>query len=161
MLAQDSQWRRLLAKSGELDRAIRLLYRSRVRLLAATGWQLSGLIAGTLETWLALRWLGHPVSLANALVLESVAQAVRSVMFFVPAGMGVQEAGLIVLGALLGISGPAAVALSLAKRAREIVFGLPALVGWQSFESWHARALAAQARAALRDPGGRVAPNRH
>ena len=50
-------------------------------------------------------------------------------MFIVPAGMGVQEAGLIAFGALLGVSGPAAVALSLAKRMREILFGLPALLG--------------------------------
>jgi putative membrane protein len=143
MFAEDSQWRRLLTQSGELDRAIRLLYQSRVRLLAATGWQLSGYIAGTLETWLALRWLAHPISLANALALESVAQAVRSFMFIVPGGLGVQEAGLIALGALLGVSGQAAVALSLAKRAREIVFGLPAMLGWQWFESRHARASAA------------------
>ena len=120
-----------------------LLYQSRARLLAATAWQLSGYVVATLETWLALRWLGHPVTLGNALALESVAQAVRNFVFVVPAGIGVQEAGLIALGALLGVSGPAAVALSLAKRLREILFGLPALLGWEWFEVWHARALAA------------------
>ena len=64
-------------------------------------------------------------------------------MFIVPASMGVQEAGLIALGALLGVSGPAAVALSLAKRLREIVFGLPVLIGWQWYEGRRRRALAA------------------
>jgi putative membrane protein len=143
MFAEDSQWRQRLSKSGELDDAVRLLYRSPARLLATSGWQLSGLIAGTLETWLALRWLAHPITLGNALALESVVQAVRSFMFVVPATMGVQEAGLIALGALLGVSGPAAVALSLAKRLREIVFGLPVLLGWQWYEARRARALAA------------------
>lgn len=142
MFVEDSQWRRLLTQSGELDRAIRLLYQSRARLLAATGWQLSGYIAGTLETWLVLRWLAQPISLANALALESVAQGVRSLMFLVPAGLGVQEAGLIALGTLLGVSGQAAVALSLAKRAREIGFGLLSMLGWQWFESRYARAQA-------------------
>jgi len=91
---------------GELDDAVRLLYRSPVRLLAATGWQLSGLIAGTLETWLALPLACSSITLANALALESVVQAVRSFMFVVPASMGVQEAGLIALGALLGRQRP-------------------------------------------------------
>jgi putative membrane protein len=154
MFAEDSQWRRRLSKSGAIDDAVRLLYRSPARLLGASGWQLSGLIAGTLETWLALRWLAHPITLGNALALESVVQAVRSFMFVVPASMGVQEAGLIALGALLGVSGPAAVALSLVKRLREIVFGLPVLLGWQWYEGRRARALAAtqatSAQSALR-----------
>jgi putative membrane protein len=154
MFAEDSQWRRRLSKSGELDDAVRLLYRSPARLLAACGWQLSGLIAGTLETWLALRWLAHPITLANALALESVVQALRSFMFVVPATMGVQEAGLIALGALLGVSGPAAVALSLTKRLREIVFGLPVLLGWQWYEARRARALAAT-RATIADSAER------
>jgi putative membrane protein len=154
LFAEDSPWRRRLSRSGELDHAVRLLYRSPARLLAATGWQLSGLIAGTLETWLALRWLTHPITLANALALESVVQAVRSFMFIVPASMGVQEAGLIALGALLGVSGPAAVALSLAKRLREIVFGLPVLLGWQWYEGRRRRAPAA-AQATMADAAQR------
>jgi len=141
LLAEDSHWRPLLAQSGNLDEAIRALYHSHGRLLAATGWQLVGYVTATLETWLVMRWLGRPVTLGNALALESVAQAVRNFVFIVPAGMGVQEAGLIALGALLGISGPAALALSLAKRMREILFGLPALLGWQWFEARHALVL--------------------
>ncbi len=156
LLAEDSQWRPLLAQSGDLDQAIRLLYQSRARLLAAAGWQLSGYVVATLETWLALRWLGHPVTLGNALALESVAQAVRNFVFVVPAGMGVQEAGLIAFGAMLGISGPAAVALSLAKRLREILFGLPALLGWHWFEGRHARALAAAPATEAESQGQRL-----
>jgi uncharacterized membrane protein YbhN (UPF0104 family) len=89
------------------------------------------LIAGSSETWLALRWLGHPSSLAAALALESLTLAARSLIFVAPAGLGVQEAGLIGVGHVLGITSDVAIALSLAKRMREIVFGLPALVAWQ------------------------------
>jgi hypothetical protein len=45
---------------------------------------------------------------------------------------------LIGVGHLLGISSDVAIALSLAKRMREIVFGLPALAAWQ----WMTRAKA-------------------
>ncbi len=137
LLSHDSRWRPLLARSADIDQAIRQLYRSRARLLACALWQLAGFILATLETWLALRWLGSPVSLPHALALESLTQAVRNFVFVVPAGMGVQEAGLIACGALLGVSGPAAIALSLAKRLREVLFGLPALIGWQWFETQH------------------------
>jgi putative membrane protein len=142
LLSQDSQLRPLLAQSSELDQAIRQLCRSRWRLLRATGWQLAGFVLATSETWLALRWLGSPVTLSNALALEALTQAVRNFVFVVPAGMGVQEAGLMAFGALLGVGGPAAIALSLAKRLREILFGLPALLGWHWLEGRHARARA-------------------
>ena len=100
-------------------------------LARAVVWQLAGLIVGCSETWVALRWLGHPLSPAAAMVLESVTQAARSLIFVAPAGLGVQEAGLIGVGQVLGLGSDVAMALSLAKRMREILFGLPALAAWQ------------------------------
>jgi uncharacterized membrane protein YbhN (UPF0104 family) len=75
--------------------------------------------------------LGYPVSVAAAVALESFSLAARSLIFFVPSGLGVQEAGLIGIGHVVGISSDVAIALSLAKRMREILFGLPALAVWQ------------------------------
>lgn len=114
-----------------LDHAIRQLASAHRRLAVGTGWQLAGLLAGSSETWLALRWLGHPVGVPAALALESFTLAARSLIFFAPAGLGVQEAGLIGVGHLLGLGSDVAIALSLAKRMREILFGLPALAIWQ------------------------------
>jgi putative membrane protein len=119
---------------GLLDAAIRSLMTDPRRLITATVWQLLGLLAGCAETWLVLRWLGHPVSTPAAIALESLTQAARSIFFLVPAGLGVQEAGLIGLGNLLGIDADVAISLSLAKRLREILFGLPALGLWQWLE---------------------------
>jgi putative membrane protein len=117
-----------------LDTAIRILMRDPGRLLTATIWQILGLLAGSIETWLVLRWLGHPVSAPAAIALESLTQAARSIFFLVPAGLGVQEAGLVGLGSLLGIDADVAISLSLAKRLREILFGLPALGVWHWLE---------------------------
>ena len=58
-------------------------------------------------------------------------QAIRHFIFVVPAGVGVQEAGLVGFGYLLGVGNDASIALSLAKRMREVLFGVPALVYWQ------------------------------
>jgi hypothetical protein len=52
-------------------------------------------------------------------------------LFIVPAGLGVQEVGLIAVGHVLGIGSDVAIALSLAKRMTRIVFGVPALLAWQ------------------------------
>jgi putative membrane protein len=123
-----------LWQGARLDAAIRGLFAAHGRLARALGWQFAGLIVGCTETWLALRWLGHPVGFAAALVLESLTQAARHLFFLVPAGLGVQEAGLIGVGHLLGIGRDVATALSLAKRMREILFGLPALAAWQWIE---------------------------
>jgi putative membrane protein len=126
----------LLSRSADLDAAIRSLYARRRRLALTIAWQVSGLLVGTLETWLALRWLGHPQGIEGAVALESLTQAVRNFIFLVPAGLGVQEASLVGLGALLGVTPDVAITLSLVKRMREIVFGLPALLSWEWVEGW-------------------------
>jgi putative membrane protein len=119
---------------ARVDAAVRETLGARTRLSRALGWQIAALIAGCSETWLALRWLGHPVGFSDALVLESLTQAARSLFFMVPAALGVQEAGLIGAGLLLGLGSDVALALSLAKRMREVLFGLPSLLAWQWIE---------------------------
>jgi putative membrane protein len=121
----------VLSRLTHLDTAIRELTSARGRLARTVLWQLAGLIAGSTETWLALRWLGHPLNFEAALALESITLAARSLVFIAPAGLGVQEAGLIGIGHVLGLGSDVAIALSLAKRMREILFGLPALAAWQ------------------------------
>jgi putative membrane protein len=130
MLDSNAERFGVLSKLAQLDTAIRRLASARKRLALATVWQLAGLIAGCSETWLALRWLGHPLSLAATLALESLTLAARSLIFVAPAGLGVQEASLVGVGHMLGLGSDAAIALSLAKRMREILFGLPALAVW-------------------------------
>ncbi|HEY6515600.1 MAG TPA: lysylphosphatidylglycerol synthase domain-containing protein [Steroidobacteraceae bacterium] len=124
----------LAGQSANLDAAIRELCSDRPRLLAAVAWQVTSMVSGSLETWFALRWLGHPMPFGAAVALESLTMTVRNFVFLVPAGLGVQEASLVGFGALLGINGDLALALSLAKRMREILFGTPALLSWYWME---------------------------
>ncbi len=131
MLDLPAHLRGLLDQAAALDASLRSLLGHGAALLATLGWQLAGFVAGTTETWLALRWLQHPVGFGTALALESLTQAIRHFVFIVPAGLGIQEAGLVGFGYLLGLGNDASIALSLAKRMREILFGVPALVYWQ------------------------------
>ena len=112
---------------GELMR----LQRDTQALLAAGALHLAAWVSGVAETWLALWAMGHGDSLAAAFVIESLGMAARSAGFAVPGALGVQEGGFVLVAALYGIPADAAVALSMVKRAREILVGVPGLIMWQ------------------------------
>ncbi|TAM99768.1 MAG: hypothetical protein EPN40_04865 [Rhodanobacteraceae bacterium] len=114
-----------------LDLEIRALYARPWHLLAAGAWQLFGMIVGSFENWLILWLLGHPVGVADAVALEALTQTLRHVFFVVPAALGIQEGGLVLLGDIIGLPADISVALSLVKRMREVAFGVPALISWQ------------------------------
>jgi len=114
-----------------LDAAIHAMYRNRKRLAVASAWRLCGWIIGAGEVWLAMIFLKLPVTPAQALLLESLGQAARAAGFLIPASLGVQEGGFLLLGTALGIPPHTSLALSLAKRVRELLLGLPGLALWQ------------------------------
>jgi putative membrane protein len=116
---------------AKLDAEIHGLFAQPLRLLHALAWQFSGYLIGSFETWFALQLLGHRVSPGTALAIEALTQAARHATFFVPGGLGVQEASVMLFGYLAGISGDTALSLALVKRIREILFGVPALLAWQ------------------------------
>lgn len=122
----------LALDADALDSEVHALHREHGRLLVSWGWHLASWLAGAGEVWLALYFLGHPVDVWTALLLESLGQAVRAAAFAVPGALGVQEGGFVVLGAALGIGPETCLALSIAKRAREILLGVPGLVAWQT-----------------------------
>jgi putative membrane protein len=117
-----------------IDAAVVRLFRQRGRLARAGAWSLLAYVLGTFETWYALALLGHPVDLQAALAIEALTQAVRHAGFLVPAGLGVQEAAVLLFGQLAGVGGDVALSLALVKRIREVVTGVPALLSWHWFE---------------------------
>lgn len=99
-------------------------------LLHLAAWSL-----GALEIWIALTCIGIEISWAEAVMLESLAQAIKAAAFPVPAGLGVQEGGFVLVGGLFGIEADVAIALSLVKRVPDVVLGIPALLYWQTLEA--------------------------
>ena len=120
--------------AASLDEELRASLRRGWALTRAGALQLAAFVSGAFEVWFALRLFGHPVGIEVALVLESMTQAVRHLAFVVPAALGVQEAGLMVFGHAFGISSELALAVSMAKRLRELLCGLPPLLSWQWLE---------------------------
>ncbi len=133
-LGDSSDWNSLVQGGDTLDRTIRTLYARRRGVVGCCAWTIASLVIGSGEIWLALWILDLPDSFLNALILQSMVLTIRSAAFPVPAGLGVQEGGYLVVGNLLGISGEGAFALALVARAREIGLGIPGLISWQVIE---------------------------
>lgn len=125
---------RIAGSAPAVDEATRAIYRNRQILWPALAWRLIGWVAGTGEIWLLMYFLGKPVSLSEALILESLGAGVRAAAFLIPGAIGVLEGSYMVFGALFGIAPVDSLVLALGKRVREIVLGVPGLVSWQIAE---------------------------
>jgi putative membrane protein len=123
--------RRLGIPARDLDARIKTILRQGKELLASGVLQLVAMVSGVFEGWFALRLFGHPLDLRSSFIVESLTQAARHAAFFIPGALGVQEGVLVALGASMGLSSELALAVSLVKRARELAWGIPALVSWQ------------------------------
>ncbi len=139
-LSDNGAVRALAGKVTSLDQAVLALHRRRWEVLNAFVLKLGGWMARTGETYLALHFLGFPIGVEEAIIIESLISAVRSAAFAVPGAFGVQEGGILLLGAMLGIPPGTSLALALVKRVREVVVGVPAIIGWSLFETrWFRR----------------------
>ena len=126
--------RRLAAALQGLGAALGLLASSRTALAMSLALHVTSFLAHAGELWLTLYLMGVATGPAEATLLESLSLAVRSAAFLIPSGWGAQEASLIALAALTGLSGETALALGLVKRAREFAIGLPGLAAWALVE---------------------------
>ncbi|WP_084355842.1 lysylphosphatidylglycerol synthase domain-containing protein [Novosphingobium lentum] len=112
--------------------------RQRTGLPAAVALHFVAWAMGGVQLWMAGSAMGLPLTLFAALVMESAAYAGRAVLFFIPAGLAVQEAGLIVAGLAYGLTPAQSLALGLVLRLRDLLFGLP-LLAWPLYEFRHRR----------------------
>jgi putative membrane protein len=121
-------------RADAIDDAVVATYRRRLALSYSSLLRLIGWVTGVGEIWLAMWVFGKPLSLIDSFILESLSAGVRGAAFMVPGALGAQEGGLVLFGALLGVPADLALALSLAKRVRELALGLPGLAAWQWVE---------------------------
>jgi putative membrane protein len=120
-----------IGKTAAVSQEVRAALHRPTGLSVASVLQLLAFMSGAFEVWFALRLFGAPVTPSVALMLECMTQASRHLAFFVPAGLGVQEVGLVAFGHLAGVGAELAFAVAMVKRARELAWGIPALLAWQ------------------------------
>ena len=119
------------------------------RAAASLGCFVAGWAVGAAEIYLILRWVGGAVDWQTALALETGSVLIDGILFFVPAKVGTQEGGKVVLFAALGLNPARGLTVGVVRRIRELTYaglGLVAL-GW----------LSARPDAAARSTAGRPA----
>src|SRR5580692_459276 len=123
-----------MSQAQAIDVAVQATYTRSGPVAASFLLSLVGWLVGTGEVYLILQLIHHPVGWLEALLLESLGQAIRGAAFAIPGSLGVQEGGYLLLAPLAGLPSGTALALSLAKRSRELLLGAPGLVYLHFFE---------------------------
>ena len=120
--------------AADIGARLQQLWRNHRGLSSSFLVHLAGVFFGSMEVWIALTFMGHPVSITEAVAIESLGQGSRAAAFVVPGGLGVQDVTLVAVCAAFGIPAEAALAMALIKRVPDLVLGLPTLAVWQILE---------------------------
>ena len=127
--------------AGKLNHAlafhdsIAAIYRRRGRLALSILLQLAGWVASGLWLWAVLAAMGFTPGLWRAIAIQALLEGLRSATVFIPAAVGVQEAGYALLAPVFGLPAEIGLAVSLLRRARDVVVAVPVLLAWQVIES--------------------------
>jgi putative membrane protein len=121
-------WSQLMSQAEAIDEAVQAAYARAGPVAVSFLLSLIAWLIGTAEVYLILQLLQVPVAWEEALLLESLGQAIRAAGFAIPGSLGVQEGGYLLLAPLAHLRPETALALSLAKRAREVLLGVPGLL---------------------------------
>ena len=89
-----------------------------------------GWIGGAFEIYVFFLIIGIDVSIMDVLIIESFTAILRAIVFFVPAGLGIQEFAFVIAGSFVGLSSEAAFSAAIGRRLREVLVGIPALISW-------------------------------
>lgn len=125
------KWQQFMGKTELLDRAVQTMYRRHQGVVICAVTQFLGWLLGSVEIWIALHFIGHPLSLAQCIMMEAAIQAVSSAAFLIPGSLGIQEATFLIFGQMLGLTPEHAAALAIIRRCRDLILYVPGLIVWQ------------------------------
>ncbi len=127
-----SRWPAVLPQGdGEAGRDVQACFnrilRRRARLWSGFALHLGCWCLGAGEAWVIFRLLGVDLTTSQALAIDGTVVGLRTFGFMIPAAAGVQEASYMLGAAVFGIPPAAAIAASLARRARDVALGIGTL----------------------------------
>lgn len=132
-LAGGQEWS-VFAATGAFYEKLGEVHAARANLWRGAGVHVLAWCVGSIEVYVTLQFMGYPVGIAEAVVIESLGQAVRGAAFAVPGAVGVQEGGFVLLCAIYGVPAEPALAMSLVKRIADLAVGFPGLWVWHRLE---------------------------
>jgi putative membrane protein len=112
-----------------LDRTLATYYRvRRRRLVAGVLVHFVAWTVGSLEIFLVLNFLGLPVPLLTAMVLESCGAAVKFASFMIPGSLGALEGSNVAIFAAFGYGGAMGLTYTLVRRLRELAWASAGMI---------------------------------
>jgi putative membrane protein len=123
----------------KLDARLRDIYAARRQIGVSTALHISAWFVGVTEAGLVLSLMEAWPGLKVVLIMESIVFGMRTTAFFIPGAWGVQEAAYVLVGPVFGLAPEVMLALTLVKRARELVVGVPVLVLGQILSAFRSR----------------------
>jgi putative membrane protein len=123
-----------VAQTEQFTAHLEALYHQPVKLALSSSFHLVAWIASGVWLWVIFRLCGAEIDVMSCIAIESMLAALRAVTVFIPASIGVQEAGYAALAPVFGMGPEVGLAVSLLKRARDVAVGVPVLLLWQIVE---------------------------
>lgn len=123
-----------VAHTEQFTAHLEALYQQPAKLAWSSTFHLLAWIASAAWLWVIFRLCGADIDLMSCIAIESLLAALRAVTVFVPASIGVQEAGYAAMAQVFGLGPEVGLAVSLLKRARDVILGIPVLLIWQAIE---------------------------
>ena len=114
----------------KIDYSLFKISSNKLNIFKATITRLLGWISGALEIYVFLMIINVEVSFVDVILIEAFTGLIRSVVFFIPAGLGIQELAFVIIGSHVGLSDSVSFSMAIGRRIREIGVGLPAILTW-------------------------------
>lgn len=129
VLARLSIRLKVLEKNREtlqrLDQQVFEFYRKdRVRFFQCNMVYLAGWLADAVEIYVVCHVLGLPLDWTEALAIESFISVAKAIGFFVPASLGVQESGVVLLFHIFALPATVGATYAILRRGRELIYVL-------------------------------------
>ncbi len=132
--SKSEKWQELAGDTDAVNEHLGPIYGEHGAFLRCTGWHFAAWVFSAAEMMFLLWVLDTPAGPMEAWIFEAIGQAARNAGFFLPAALGAQEGGYYLGAKAIGKSSSVGVAVAIIKRARDIIFGVPALLLWQGHE---------------------------
>ena len=115
-------------KLRQVDAAVSGFYGREPRAFASSATAyLLGWLSDTIEVWVVSAWLGWDILWPEAFVIEAFIGVAKALGTFIPASLGVQESGVVLLFRAFGLTSTQALTYALIRRARELIYALAGL----------------------------------
>lgn len=123
----------LAERVAELDAQVRSVHRdTHGRVVLSVAAFAAGWAMGVVEMYLILWCLGLPASWSVALAAEVLSVTVDGLLFFLPAKIGAQEGGKVLIFGLLGLDPAKGFAAGVLRRVRELTWAALGMALWWS-----------------------------